>query len=59
MTPEQPPITGEADREYQTRIDADRVTLQFTDMLRPKKPQHAVEDLPLFGGERQQGMFDE
>jgi len=55
--PAAPPIQAEADQEYSTRIDADRCTWQFTDSLRPRKPQAAVEDLPLFGGERQGEMF--
>ena len=59
MTTDQtpPPISGEPDREYETRLDAERVTLQFKDALRHKKPQASVEDLPLFGGERQGEMF--
>ena len=52
-----PELAGAADLEYQTRLDAERVTLQFRDSIRPEKPQHAVEDLPLFGGERQGGLF--
>jgi hypothetical protein len=52
-----PLIVAEPDREYRTRIDADRATWQFTDALRPRAPQAAVEDLPLFGGERQDEMF--
>jgi hypothetical protein len=53
----QPPIAAEADREYTTRIQADQVSWQFTDLLRPRKPQASVEDLPLFGGERQEDLF--
>lgn len=53
-----PPIAGAADIEYQTRLDADRVTAEFAAPRQPAKPQHAIEDLPLFGGERQKGLFE-
>lgn len=52
-----PPIAGKADQEYATRLDADRCSLQFKDGIRPRKPQAAVDDLPLFGGDRQQDLF--
>ena len=54
----QPPIAGNADLEYTTRLDAERCTLQFGDALRPRKPQESPDDLPLFGGERQGSMFE-
>ena len=56
-TPDTPPIAADADPEYRARIDAAQVSWQFTDALRPRKPQASVEDLPLFGGERQEEMF--
>lgn len=56
-TPDQPPIPGEPDREYATRLDAERCSLQFKDGIRPRKAQAAVDDLPLFGGERQGDLF--
>jgi|SRR5579872_2294775 len=55
-TPE-PPIAGEADREYQTRIDAQRCTLQFSAAITPTKPVASHDDLPLFGGERQGSLL--
>jgi hypothetical protein len=59
LAPIEPPIAGESDREYSTRIDAARVTWQFQDVIRPRKPQASPEDLPLFGGVRQGGLFGE
>lgn len=44
-------------REYKSRIDADRCTWQFKDKIRPQKPQASIEDLPLFGDERQKELF--
>jgi hypothetical protein len=43
--------------EYRSRIEADRCTWQFSDKIRPEKPQESVESLPLFGGERQKNLF--
>ena len=40
-----PPIAGESDREYQTRIDADRVTEQWKHAV--SKPQSRTEG-PLY-----------
>jgi hypothetical protein len=56
LAPE-PPIAGESDREYSSRIDAERCTLQLKDAIRPTRPQASIEDLPLFGGNRQEEMF--
>jgi hypothetical protein len=50
-------LRGKADPEYQTRIEADRVTAEWRVKLTPTTPQEWVEDLPLFGGERQGGLF--
>ena len=52
-----PPIESSADLEWQTRIEADQCALQFADLIRPAGPVLAWEDLPLFGGERQQELF--
>ena len=49
----------EPDPEYRTRIEAERCTLQFRDMLRPKAPQARIEELPLFGGSCQGSLLDE
>ena len=53
----QPPIVGTADPEYETRLDAERVTLKFASKRQPAAPQESLEDLPLFGGNRQQELF--
>ncbi len=52
-----PPLAGEADPEYQTRIEAARLTWQFRDAIRPTKRVDSWQDLPLFGGPRQQEIF--
>jgi hypothetical protein len=55
-----PPIAGEADAEYQPRLDAQLCTLQFGHKLQPRAPQEDIEDLPLFGsGKRQNDLFTE
>lgn len=53
-----PPIAGAADLEYETKLDAERVTLEFNSAKRPTTPQESTEDLPLFGGQRQGGLFE-
>ena len=57
--PLQPPIAGEADPEYQTRIHADQTTAEFgARSARPldggRKP---ITDSPLFGGPAQGNLF--
>ncbi len=52
-----PPIAGEADREYRSRIDAERCTLQFRHDIAPTRPVESHEDLPLFGGDRQGSLL--
>ncbi|GAC1439032.1 MAG: hypothetical protein NVS1B11_36650 [Terriglobales bacterium] len=54
-----PPMAfaGESDREYISRIDAERCTLQMRHKIVATKPQESFEDLPLFGGQRQGGLF--
>lgn len=48
---------GVNNAEYATRIEAARVTAQFRVPIAPTVPQNAIEDLPLFGGERQGDLF--
>lgn len=57
LSPPHDSLVAIADPEYQTRIEAERVTAQFKNPITPRFAQHAIEDLPLFGGERQQNMF--
>lgn len=54
---EVPPIAGAADLEYGSRIEAARVTAEFRVGITPRKPQESIDELPLFGGPRQQEMF--
>lgn len=49
----------DADPEYQTRIEAQRVTLQFAQRLQPHAPQARIEELPLFGGFAQRSLLKE
>lgn len=49
----------EPDPEYQTRIEAERCTLQFRDALRPQMPQARIEELPLFGDSRQGSLLED
>jgi hypothetical protein len=55
-----PPIPGQADPEYASRIDAQRVTAEFATSTRSidqgRKP---ITEAPLFGGEAQGSLFDE
>jgi hypothetical protein len=50
-------LRGESDREYTTRIEAQRVTLAWASRIQPPVPQESHESLPLFGGERQKELF--
>jgi hypothetical protein len=51
-------LQGESDPEYETRIEAARVTAEFRVKITPRvMKQRAIEDLPLFGGERQGEIF--
>jgi hypothetical protein len=52
-------LQGQADREYQSRIDADRATLELKQKSRRQVDagRQSIEDSPLFGGERQGGLF--
>ena len=54
-------LKGEADREYQARIDADRATalLKQKSARRVDAGKESIEDSPLFGGPRQGDMFSQ
>ncbi len=52
-----PRLAGEADMEWQARIEAARVTAEWRVPITTMAPQESIEDLPLFGGPRQQEMF--
>ena len=46
-----PPIAGKSDAEYSTRLDAERVTIEWRAKIRASGKQYGVEDLPLFNAE--------
>ena len=52
-------LRAQTDPEYQARIEAQRVTLEFgsKSVKRLDGGQRSIEDSPLFGGERQGGLF--
>lgn len=54
-------LAGGADREYASRIDAERVTLQFArkSTRRLDTGKVPIEESPLFGGPRQTSLFNE
>jgi hypothetical protein len=52
-----PPIAGEADTEYESRLDAERVSLEWRAAIRASGKQYGTDDLPLFGGTRQGSLF--
>ena len=54
-----PPIAGAADPEYQTRIDAERVTAEFGSKSRRRLDagRKPITESPLFGGEAQLSLF--
>ena len=53
------PIAAQADTEYTSRIDAQRVTLELAQRStrRVDAGRESIEDSPLFGGTRQQDLF--
>jgi hypothetical protein len=55
MRKDAPAITGEADPEYQGRIDAERGTFALRAPLQAKAPQRADHELPLFADTDPQG----
>jgi hypothetical protein len=56
---EAPPIAGASDRERESRLDAQRVTLELRtkSTRRLDAGRQCIEDSPLFGGSRQGGLF--
>jgi len=52
-------LAGAADVERESRLDAERVTLEFgtKSTKRLDSGRQQIEDSPLFGGERQGGLF--
>lgn len=56
---ERPPIAGESDGEYETRIQADRVTAEWRCPITATAPQRDRRELPLFGSiNEQRGLFE-
>lgn len=55
----EPPIAGSADVERESRLDAQRVTLQFGQKSNRRfdNGKMSIEDSPLFGGNRQGVLF--
>jgi hypothetical protein len=51
---------SESDPEYESRLDAARVTAEFaTKSQRPLDAgKKSILDSPIFGGERQKGLFE-
>jgi len=47
-------LKGTADTERESRLDAERVTLEFAQKSTRKKP---MTESPLFGGEAQGSLF--
>ena len=52
-------LCAQADTEYTSRIDAQRVTLELAQRStrRVDAGRESIEDSPLFGGTRQQDLF--
>ena len=48
-------LAGEPDQERESKLDAERVTLEFATWSRRRLDagRRSIEDSPLFGGERQ------
>ena len=61
MTPDAPhaDLTGAADREYQSRIEAERITAEFAtrSARRLDAGKAPIMDAPLFGGPAQGELF--
>ena len=53
-------LQAEADLEYQSKLEADRVTAEWRCPLTATAPQRSLESLPLFatGKEEQRGLFE-
>ena len=54
-----PRLVGQSDPEWNTRIEAARVTAEWRAPITTLTPQRSLEDLPLFGGVHQVSLFDE
>jgi hypothetical protein len=56
-----PPIAGEADREYESRLEAERITLEFAtkSSRRVDAGKRPITESPLFGGPAQGELFPE
>ena len=56
---EVPPIAGQADVERGSRLDAERVTLEFGSKSTRKidAGRRPIDESPLFGGEKQESLF--
>lgn len=59
MNQDAPPIAGEADLEWESRIEAERLTweLKQKSTRRIDAGKQPIEDSPLFGGPAQGGLF--
>jgi hypothetical protein len=57
--PHEPPIAGTADTERESRLDAERVTLEMKQKStrRVDSGKQPIDDSPLFGGPKQGGLF--
>lgn len=58
-TPGAPPIAGDADTEWESRLAAERVTLELKQKStrRVDAGREPITDSPLFGGPAQGGLF--
>ena len=56
-----PPIAGAADVEYETKLDAQRVSLEFGQKSTRKLDagRRPIDEAPLFGDERQKKLWGE
>lgn len=59
LCPHEPPIAGTADTEWESRLDAERVTLELKQKStrRVDSGKEPITDAPLFGGPAQGGLF--
>jgi hypothetical protein len=49
---------SDADMEAGSRLEAERCTWEFRSALRPQASQQPIDELPLFGGRYQGGLFE-
>jgi len=61
QAPPAAPLAATADLEYSTRIDADRVTLEFgaRSSRKADSGKQPITDSPLFGGPAQGDLFND